>query len=122
MIIWTRDVFNIKFYDTVEEAIDTVYKGQNVAAVEINERLTKALRLRFLYMNEAHEDTLDESQIHVHIDRSSSITAVQIESYLNLAYLSFVQDVANRTNLNLNLFKIPLVFEEPIYGNTKQIL
>ena len=91
--------------------------GQNTAAIEINERMTKALRLRFLYMNEAHEDTIDKSSMYVHIDRSDPLIRLQIERYLYMSYIDFVQDVANRTKMNSALFKIPLIFEEPIYGN-----
>ena len=112
-----KDVFKITFYNTIEEAIDSVKSGQNSAAIEINDRFTKALRLRFLYMNDANEDTIDESQIYVHIDRSSSVTGIQIEFQLYLMYLSFIQDVANRTHINSALLQNPITFEEPIYGN-----
>ena len=117
-----RNIFNIIFYDTIDEAIDSVKSGQNTAAIEINERLTKALRLRFLYMTEANEDTIDESQMYVYTDRSDPLIGLQIERHLYISYLNFVHDVSNRANINSALLKIPLIFEEPIYGNTKGLM
>ena len=70
-------------------------------------------------MNEAHEDTIDESQCMSISTAPTPLIGLQIERYLYMSYMEFVNDVANRTNINTALLKIPLIFEEPIYGNTK---
>ena len=117
-----RKRYNFNYFDSIEEAIDSVKSGQNHAAIDINERFTKALRLRFLYLGDTDEETLEESQIYVHIDRSNQLLSRQIEAFLNKGIMDFIIKVANSSNMNPGSIKTPLVFEEPVYGNLQDSL
>ena len=114
--------FNYHYFKSLEEAVDSVRRGENHAALHINERFTKALILRFLYSSETNVQTLKESQIHVFIDRSNQIIGLQLERYLYIGMIHFIQLVAKKADIQPESVNIPLVFEEPIYGDINESL
>ena len=114
-----KNRFNLHYFKTLEEAIESVELGHNHAAIDINDRFTKAIILRFNYLTETDEETLSESTINVHIDQSNQMIALQIQSYLYLAMINFTQVMANKLSLSTEFFKIPLNFDEPIYADSK---
>ena len=112
--------FEYYYYNSFNESYDSVKRGENHAVIDINERFTKALFLRFLYTSETNEDTLYESQIRVHIDRSNQVIALQVERYLYFAMMDFVQKMATKAEINPDSLKVPMAIEDPIYGNAKE--
>ena len=108
--------FNLIDYKTFDSAIESVALGHSYAAIDINDRFSKALRLRHIMGSAADEETIAESQIRVHIDWSNQAIGVQIERYLYEAMAKFAEEVANKTDSNPDSVKIPLVFETPVYG------
>ena len=113
----SNERFNLINYNSVEEALDSVKSGESWAAVIINERFTGALISRVRYMSETDHKSFEESLIRVHIDRSNQVNGILIEDHLLQASIDFIGVVLNRTNTNPDLLKIPLMFEEPVYGN-----
>ena len=63
-----KNRFNLHYFNTLEEAIESVELGHNHAAIDINERFTKAIILRFNYFTETDEKTLNDSTLNVHVD------------------------------------------------------
>ena len=117
-----KDLFHLNYFSSFNDAISSVKLGENHAAIDINERFTKSLNLRIIYLSETNEETLKESQIHVHIDRSNYLIGQQIEVHLLLAMNKFIALAANTTRINPDIFNMPLDFEEPIYGNSDHTL
>ena len=111
-----KKVFTLKEFNTFEEAMDSVKSGKTYALIDINERFTKALRLRALYGSNADEETLEESQIRVHIDWTNQMIGLQIERHLYEAIMKFGEEVAKQTKMSVHSIKIPLSFEDPVYG------
>ncbi|CAG2107472.1 unnamed protein product, partial [Medioppia subpectinata] len=109
--------FNIKHYDSFEAAIGSVESGHSYAAVEINDRFSAALRLRHLYGNDADEETIEDSQIRIHIDWSNQAIGAQIERNFYDGMKRFAEEVAVRSNINPDTIKVPMVFEQPVYGH-----
>ena len=109
--------FNLNYYNSMEKALKSVELGHNYAAIFINDRFSKALRLRHLYGSDVDEETVEESQIIAHIDWSNQAIGVQIERFLYEAMMKFAEEVAIRSNTNPESIKIPLTFETPVYGN-----
>ena len=117
-----NNVFNLKQFNSFEESMDSVKSGQTYAVIEINERFTKTLRLRALYGSNADEETLEESQIRVHIDWTNQLIGLQIERHLYKAIMKFGEEVAKQTDTDFNSIKIPLSFEDPVYGKRSESL
>ena len=109
-------IFTLKEFHSFEEAMNSVESGQTYALIDINERFSKSLRLRALYGMDADEETLEESQIGVHIDWTNQLIALQIERHLFEAVLKFGEEVAKELKTNSDLIKIPLSFEEPVHA------
>ena len=114
-----RNIFNVHNYNSLEEAVDSVKSGENHAVIEINDRFTKALRLRFLYWRDTDKDIIKESQLYVSMDRSNQMIGYQVQRYLYKAIFNFLEETANTSNINPELLQIPLVFEKTIYGNNE---
>ena len=114
-----KNVFNVYNYKTFEEAVDSVKSGENHAVIEITDRFTNALRLRFLYCSDADEVIIEDSKIYVSMDRSNQMIGFQIQAYLYKAVLLFLERAANKSGINPESLQIPLDFEEVIYGNTE---
>ena len=112
-----KKIFNIYRYKSLKEGMDSVKSGQNQAVIHINTNFTKALHLRFIYMIDANEDILEKCRLYVHIDRSNQIVALQIERYLYEAMVNFLTEAANISKINPQLLKIPIDFEDDVYGN-----
>ena len=117
-----KNVFNIYNFNSLEEAVDSVKSGENHAVIEINDRFTKALRLRFLYWKDTDKDIIKDSQLYVSMDRSNQMIGLQVQRYLYKAMFTFLEETANRSNIDPELLNIPLVFEKPIYGNNEDSL
>ncbi|XP_054155163.1 ABC transporter G family member 20-like [Oppia nitens] len=109
--------FNIRYFDTFDAAYHSVQSGQSYALIDINERFSKALRLRYVYGNDVDEETVSESQIRVHIDWSNQALGAQIERIFYEAIKRFAEAVAIRSQANPESIKIPLAFERPVYGS-----
>jgi ABC-type multidrug transport system ATPase subunit/ABC-type multidrug transport system permease subunit len=110
-------VFNLKHYNSFESAYESVEAGKSWAFIDINDRFSSALRLRHLYGPEVDNETINESQIRVHIDWSNQAIGVQIERYFYEAMMKFAEQIALQSETNPDAVKIPLVFEQPVYGN-----
>ena len=111
-----KNTFNIMRFESFERALESVKRGRTYAVIDINDRFTKALKLRAVYGREADEELLKESQIRVHIDWSNQMIALQIERHLYEAITRFAEEVANKTDTNPDSIRIPLTFEGPVYG------
>ena len=114
-----KNRFIIHYFTSLEEAVESVELGYNHAAIDINDRFTKAIVLRFNYLTEADEETLSESTIDVHVDQSNQLVALQVEAYLYLAMLNFTRVMANKMEMSPEFFKLPLNFDEAIYPESK---
>jgi ABC-type multidrug transport system permease subunit len=110
-------VFNLKYYNSFESAYESVETGKSWALIDINNRFSSALLLRHLYGSEVDNETINESQIRVHIDWSNQAISVQIERYFYEAMMKFAEQIALKTETNPDAIKIPMVFEQPVYGN-----
>ena len=114
-----KNRFILHYFKTIEEAIESVELGHNHAAIDINDRFTKAIILRFNYLTETDGDTLEESTINVYIDQSNQLLALQLEGYLYSAMVTFIQIAANKMNINPVFFNVPLNFDKSINGNSR---
>ena len=114
--------FNIIQFNSYEKAFDSVKMGQTFAVVDINDRFSKALRLRAIYGSDADEETLEESQIRVQIDWSNQMIGVLTKRYLYEAIIKFVEEVARSSGVNSETVKIPLSFDDPVYGTDTESL
>ena len=114
-----RDRFILHYFETLEEAIESVKLGHNHAAIEINERFTIASMLRLYYLTETNEDTLGESMINVYIDQSNQVIALQVKSFLYLAMTKFSRVIALKVDIKHEFFEVPLNFDETIYEDSK---
>ena len=114
-----KNRFNLHYFKSIEEAIESVSLGNNHVAIDINDRFTKAIILRFNYLTETDEDTLEESTINVYIDQSNQLLALQLEGYLYSAMVTFIQIAANKMKINPEFFKVPLSFDKSINGDSR---
>lgn len=115
-----NQTFDLKYFEDKAEAENSVRNGDNYAMIAINERFSKALKLRHIYGTEADSQTIAESQVECAIDWSNQAIGLQIERNLYEAMQRFAEEVAKQSEIDPESASLPLRFGDPVHGSRDQ--
>lgn len=114
---YDHKVFNFTYFNNTEDALDAVRDGKAWAALYFPTNYSKALQARRNDLDEIDNATLDASNLHVFQDMSNRIYSATIRKELYQGYQRFAQDIiVDLEGDSAASITIPMVFEEPIYG------
>ena len=108
--------FDLNFFDSREAAQESVRSGLNYAVIVINDKFSKAMKLRHIQGTDADPQTIADSQIECLIDWSNQAIGVQIERHIYEAVQRFAERVAQRADIDPESVSLPLRFGNPVYG------
>lgn len=105
-------------YDSEEEAIDSVRRGQSYYAMVFSENFTQAFTQRYVEVYRSSVDDIDieHSKIRLYPDNSNFIFSV----YMQRAVINYFEEFMKKFSMNLGYnpitFNIPIDVKPPIYG------
>jgi len=107
---------NLIRYDSRQGALDAVRSGDAWGAIMIGSNFSSALQLRVLMAGGADNDTLDQSNINVHLDMTNQIIGYELQRVLLTAWQSFSNGLSLKMGQNPAAFEFPVKFDKPVYG------
>ncbi|XP_076265826.1 ABC-type transporter snustorr isoform X2 [Rhynchophorus ferrugineus] len=107
------------FYPDLNSAIQAVSRGEAWGAMHFTDNFTDALVARIALGKDSDEETLDQSEIRVHLDMSNQQIGIILQRDLQLTYQNFTKDILRDCNQNEELAEVPISFKKPIYGSNQ---
>lgn len=111
-----NETITLVYHDTLESAIDAVKVGDCWAAMEFAANYTKALTERRNKAGDVDNGTLTASEIQVYQDMSNQVFAYTVRRKIIEAFQKFAEEIITLSGESLESVKLPISFEEPIYG------
>ncbi|KAK6621969.1 hypothetical protein RUM44_001776 [Polyplax serrata] len=110
---------NIEFINTDSEmeAIGLVTKGHAWGALEFSKNYSEVLAERARQGRHATPELLDQSDIKVTMDMSDQQIGYLLRRDIYLAFVDFVEEIANQSNVTNRVALPPIQMKEPIYGD-----
>lgn len=105
-------------YDSEAAALEAVKNGSAWGAIMIGRNFSQAMQMRAIMGGSADNDTIEFSNVGVHLDMTNQIIGYQLQRTLLEAYETFSADVSTQLGQNPAAFQLPVRFEEPVYGGT----
>ncbi|XP_030757692.1 ABC transporter G family member 20 isoform X2 [Sitophilus oryzae] len=107
------------YYPSLESAKAAVKSGEAWGALHFTENFTDALVARIALGKDSDEETLDQSEIRVHLDMSNQQIGIILQRDLQLTYQNFTKDLLRDCDQNEELAEVPISFKKPIYGSNQ---
>ncbi|XP_054268829.1 ABC transporter G family member 20 [Macrosteles quadrilineatus] len=111
-----RRSLKLKYFDNYEDAELSVHAGKAWGVLEFPEEYSTKLQLRLLSTTSANESVIEGSEIFVGLDMSNQQIAYMLRRDLYAAYEEMGKVYAVHMGLNPDLLKIPIRFNNPVYG------
>ncbi len=109
-------------FKSFDSAINAVKLNQVWAAIYFNKDFSESLRMRQILLTESDQEILNSSSIRLTIDMSNQVIGFQIQRLIFEAFLKFIETLANRTGINPEALKPPIIIDPPVYGVRKPSL
>ncbi len=114
-----RNFIALKYFATPEAAIESVREADTYSALIISKNFSLALRNLYRNTDSIDNKTVDESTIKIFYDGSNALHVNIIRREVFSAVFKFAETVAYTFGEDLSRFKLPVRFEQPIYGTEK---
>jgi hypothetical protein len=114
-----RNFISLKYFATPEAAIESVREADTYSALIISKNFSLALRNLYRNTDSIDNKTVDESTIKIYYDGSNALHVNIIRREVFSAVFKFAETVAFTFGEDLSRFKLPVRFEQPIYGTEK---
>lgn len=106
----------MKYYNSQEDAIQTVVDGTAWYAVAIGSNFTRAYQRRARNPSELSQASFEASKIKLYVDHSDSYMLLTIYNSLIHSYQTFVEDVAESFGFHKATVRLPIYLTEIVYG------
>ncbi|XP_071035907.1 ABC transporter G family member 20 isoform X1 [Parasteatoda tepidariorum] len=104
------------YYD-LNEAYESVKKGENWGVLHIGPSFTDSLITRYIQGIEADNDTIGNSTINLYLDMTNQQLSATIFSHIIASFQTFAENALRTFKYNPLIATSPIVLGEPIYGN-----
>ncbi|KAI4461940.1 atp-binding cassette sub-family h member 1 [Holotrichia oblita] len=108
--------FDVTYYDDLDKAKERVLIGRSWAAVGFSSNFSDALRSRWEAGRSVTEYDLLSADVEVFQDISNQNIGFYVQRNMYAAFENFFQDYVESCNFSRKMGKIPIEFNEPIYG------
>lgn len=108
--------YELDYYQNYSAAMEDAKRGISWGVLYFNEKYSSAVLTRMNPTQGLDEVTINNSEIHVHMDMSNSQIGLINSRDLQEAYHKFMMDLLQDCGSNPKLGDIPVNFGEPIYG------
>ncbi|KAL9896184.1 ABC transporter oskyddad isoform 1-T2 [Glossina fuscipes fuscipes] len=115
MLVRNRSMVMI-FTHTDDEATDLVRQGKAWGTLTIANNFTESLTNRIESGRYVDDGTLDASELKLRLDMSDQQIATLLFRDLVDTYYSFVDHQLSDCDINPGIARIPVIYQEPIYG------
>ncbi|ODM97298.1 ABC transporter G family member 23 [Orchesella cincta] len=112
-----KDTLNLIPYNTKEEAVDDVHRGNLWGILTIPANYSKHIIDRSTAGNFAENDTLEGTILRTHLDMSHYMAAVLMVRKFYLSFETYIKELGVDCGGMAKEFEIPLHYREPVYGS-----
>ena len=105
-------------YNSLDEAVDSIRKGDSWFAFHFHHKFTESLKTRTEDAAFATNETISESNIHLYADMSNAVIAISIFRAVLVSFLDFMKNVLAASGYNSNSIALPIEVKEVIYGSS----
>ncbi|UXI22939.1 coenzyme Q-binding protein COQ10-like protein [Sarcoptes scabiei] len=114
-----EDLLNVKSYQTLDVAIQSVIDGKSTLALEMGKNFSTAYRRRAKNPSDLSEIDFENSKIKLYLDTTDNFIYRIADGSLKLSFQSFVERVASSFGYNPSTVQIPMVIKEIVHGTFK---
>ncbi|GLV38511.1 oskyddad, partial [Carabus blaptoides fortunei] len=107
----------VNFVDTEDEAQRRVDKGKAWAALVFPANYSESFSNRIDYGRSTNDWDVDYSIVDIYQDKSNQQVAHLMWRDFNYAFINYAQDYLTSCNFHKDVAKIPVRFNQPIYGD-----
>ncbi|XP_070491613.1 ABC transporter G family member 20-like [Chironomus tepperi] len=107
----------VKFYGNDEEAIEVVRHGKAWGTISFAHNYTDSLVERTDFGHNVESYIIDGADVNVHLDMSNQQIGTLLYRDIQYAYFDFIESILKDCQLNPLIGKIPIFFDNPIYGD-----
>ncbi|XP_025836183.1 ABC transporter G family member 20 [Agrilus planipennis] len=104
------------YFDTINEAKDSVIRGKSWAVIIVPHNYSDALRERLEAWRYASEWDIEYSSVEVYQDKSNENIGNFLKVYLYETFQKFIQDYLKSCDIDERVVSLPIRIEEPVYG------
>ncbi|XP_077286475.1 ABC transporter G family member 20 [Arctopsyche grandis] len=106
-----------KFYPTLEDAINSVKRGEIIGALHLSSNFSLATEERQRDGRDASDSSIENSNANYWLDMSNHQLTIFLKKRLYSDYVNFNKDVLSECHNSPRLADIPIKFNDPVYGN-----
>jgi len=110
------ETFDVTYYQSLGEAIESVREGKNWGVVHIPENYTQHLQDRLFRPSQASNLTIANGTIAIYPDLTNLHLSLTIESSFRDAFIKFTRSALEWMDYNTLLAELPVKMQQPIYG------
>ncbi|KAF2897639.1 hypothetical protein ILUMI_08551, partial [Ignelater luminosus] len=111
-----RRALNLIYFDSEDDARESVLRGKNYASLVVRHNYSAALRNRIENWQRTKPWDMTSSEIDVFRDLSNKHIATQLKIYLFDTFQTFVQEFAESCDIDRRVLKLPIMLKTPVYG------
>lgn len=106
----------MRYYDTYEEAVLAVHKGQAWGLIQFPAKFSQSLKDRVELGQSTSNTSIDGAEIPVQLDMSNQHIAVMLKRDIIFSFLDLVKEVSRDCQISEGVFQNPIRFNHPVYG------